>query len=411
MVDIYVGPSTLKGNVIPPPSKSIAHRALIAAVLAAKGPGGMNAVKGITADTSQDIGATMGCLATLFSASPARVRLNCRESGTTLRFMIPLAAALGKEVEFTGAGRLAQRPLTEYSAILAPKGVELDFSRALGSLPLTIRGRLRGGSFSVPGHISSQYISGLLLSLPLLEEDSSIVLSSPLQSAPYVDLTLSVLEQFGVKVIPETTPDGSKSGWRVPGRQSYTTPPGGFEVEGDYSQGAFWLVAEYIGQPLTVIGLNPASLQGDRAIVDLLRRLAQEERGEIAIDVSQFPDLVPVLTVAACYSPGTTRIVNGGRLRLKESDRLTATAEGLSRLGGKVTQVGDDLNIRGGNQLVGGTIDSFNDHRIAMAMAIAALNSKNGVTINGAEAVAKSYPHFFRELKRLGGDVRGIDLG
>ena len=411
MAEIYVGPSTLKGKVIPPPSKSIAHRALIAATLAAKGPEGMNTVQGITTNTSQDIGATIECLETLFADLPARVNLDCRESGSTLRFMIPLAAALGKEVEFTGAGRLAQRPLTEYIAILSNKGVELNFSRAQESLPLTIRGQLQGGSFSVPGHISSQYVSGLLLSLPLLEEDSSIQLTSPLQSAPYVDLTLSVLEQFGIKVAANIASDGNRSGWWVTGSQNFTFPQGGFEVEGDYSQGAFWLVAKYMGHPLTVSGLNPTSIQGDRAIVHLLQRLAQKNHNEVSIDVSQFPDLVPVLSVAACNAPKTTRIINGGRLRLKESDRLTATTEGLSRLGAKINQVGDHIHIQGGSQLTGGAIDSYNDHRIAMAMAIAALDSINGVTISGAEAVAKSYPNFFQELKRLGGDVRGIDLG
>lgn len=411
MVAVFVGPSCLRGDVTPPPSKSVAHRALTAAALASRGPAGMALIKGVSADTSQDIGATMNCLNALFAETSGKVRLNCQESGTTLRFMVPLAAALGKEAIFTGTGRLAQRPLSEYTDIFQGKGVELDFSRAQGSLPLFLRGRLRSGRFLVPGHISSQYVSGLLLALPLLTAASVIELTSPLQSAPYVDLTLAILTKFGVKATPLSSADGAVAGWRLDGNQEYRLPDAAFPVEADYSQGAFWLVAKYLGHPLTVSGLCPNSLQGDRAIIELLVRLQANDNELETIDAGQFPDLAPVLAVAACHAPKTTVIANAGRLRLKESDRLAATAEGLSRLGAMIKETSDSMIITGGTRLKGGAVDAYNDHRIVMAMAIAALNSESGVTINGAEAVAKSYPNFFSELKRLGGNSDDLNMG
>lgn len=405
MAEVFVGPSRLQGVVTPPPAKSFAHRAFIAAVLAAGSPAGMDQVKGATRSTSADVAATMNCLDSLYSSGPV-ARLDCQESGSTLRFMIPLAAALGRDAQFVGSGRLAQRPLAEYRQILAGKGVSLDFSQAQGSLPLGISGQLQSGAFLVPGHVSSQYITGLLLALPLLAGDSAITLTSPLESAPYVDITLAVLAAFGIQV------ETNQGGWLVPGRQRYRLPAAGYQVESDYSQAAFWLVAKYLGHSLAVTGLAADSVQGDRAIIPLLAQLSKRCSGEpTVIDASQFPDLAPVLSVACSQTAGKTTIANAGRLRLKESDRLLATAQGLAALGADVVEGEDSLIIQGGRRLTGGRVDAHNDHRIVMAMAIAGLSSETGVCIVGAEAVAKSYPTFFTELARLGGDVRGLNLG
>lgn len=412
MSDIYIGPANLKGLVIPPPSKSVAHRALVLAALAEKSPQRMEAILGISAATSKDIEATMGCLKALLDPREGKAELNCHESGSTLRFLIPVAAALGRAAIFRGEGRLAERPLDEYEEILKDKGTSLEFHQEGLSLPLTIRGKLQSGEFKVPGHISSQYITGLMLALPLLEGESTIVLTSPLQSAPYVEMTRAVLEQFGLKAETIRGTRGELAGWRVPGRQLYKIPAGGVDVEADYSQAAFWLVAKFLGQEIWVESLNPQSAQGDRAIISILTDMEKSSPDEqLIIDSEQIPDLVPILTVAASQRLGQTVIKNAGRLRFKESDRLLATAKELNRIGGCVTEGVDYLAIQGGKILHGGEVDSHGDHRIAMAMAIAALTSQKGVLIRGAQAVNKSYPDFFRELKRLGGDVRGLELG
>lgn len=412
MRDLFVGPSHLKGTVTPPPSKSIAHRALILAALAERSASGTAAVQGIGRETSQDMAATIDCLQALLSPTNGPAELHCNESGSTLRFLVPVAAALGREAVFGGTGRLAERPLGEYANILGDKGVTLKFARAEHSLPLTVRGKLQSGEFHVPGHISSQYVTGLMLALPLLDGDSTIYLTSPLQSAPYVEITQLVLAQFGAQVKPLHDESGSITGWVVPGNQNYRIPDNGIKIEADYSQAAFWLVAQFMGQQVAVSGLNPDSAQGDRAIIPLLAELAAKGYGEQRdIDAAQIPDLVPALAVAACHVPGRTVIGNAKRLRLKESDRLQATADGLSRIGAAITAGADCLIIEGGALLLGGEADAHNDHRIAMALAIAALSTQKGVRIRGASAVNKSYPHFFAELKQLGGDVHGLDLG
>lgn len=404
MPDLLIHPGQLHGQVIPPPSKSDAHRALIAAGLA----GDLSLVSGLPAEISDDIRATIRCLKALAAGEK---RLDCGESGTTLRLLIPVVAALGlaasEPVTLTGSGRLPQRPLTEYQAIFAGQDLQLGFPPA-ASLPLQIQGRLRPGIFPVPGHVSSQYISGLLLALPLLPGDSAIRLTSPLESAPYVTMTLRTLKAFGIHV--ESQPEG----YLVPGGQQYI--PCAYQVEKDYSQAAFWLTAAYTGSPLEVVGLADDSAQGDRAILELL---ADFRRGaaSFTIDASQIPDLVPILAVAAAFTNSETRIAKAARLRLKESDRLQSTQAALSAIGVDIEQTGDGLLIRGGSFsrrgacLPGGTADAYADHRIAMALAIAGLSTASGVLIQGAEAVRKSYPDFFNEFRRLGGDVDELNLG
>lgn len=418
MSDRLVRPGRLHGALIPPPSKSDAHRALICAALA----GDLHLAKGLGSQPSEDLQATRRCLQAMAgalagssqaNAQPSRAKttapassliLDCHESGTTLRLLIPVVAALGLTATFTGSGRLPQRPLQEYRDILGGHGVQLEFPEQ-GSLPLTIRGKLSPGLFKVPGHVSSQYLSGLLLALPLLDGDSEVLLTSPLESAPYVEMTRRTLGEFGVVVQSITT------GYQVPGGQRFL--PVEYLIEKDYSQAAFWLVANYLGSSVKVTGLADNSVQGDRAVLTILAGLARKSANDppFIIDAAQIPDLVPVLAVAASYSPGQTRIINGARLRLKESDRLAVTADVLSAIGARIRVEGDSLVIDGQAQLTGGQADSHGDHRIAMALAVAALASRDGVTLSNAEAVRKSYPDFFAEFERLGGECHELPLG
>lgn len=410
MADRLTQPGQLHGSLVLPPSKSDAHRALICAALA----GGESRVKGLGAHPSEDILATRRCLQALGTAifdhrsgqasAQTELTLDCQESGTTLRLLIPIAAALGVPVRFTGQGRLPQRPLQEYQSIFAGHGVLLTYP-ATGSLPLAVQGQLTPGVFKVPGHVSSQYLSGLLLALPLLKGDSEIILTSPLESAPYVEMTRRTLGEFGVSV--QTT----MTGYQITGHQTFL--PVDYTVEKDFSQAAFWLVANYLGSEIKLTGLPDHSAQGDRAILPILASLARHQPQDPAflIDAAQIPDLVPVLAVAASLTPGQTRIVNAARLRLKESDRLTVTADVLTAIGARIRVEDDSLVVDGQPVLAGGQADSHGDHRIAMALAIAALKTTGGVTIGHAEAVRKSYPEFFTEFSRLGGVCDELNLG
>ena len=417
---LRVLPGRLHGTVAAPPSKSVAHRALICAWLA----GDIGCVRGVDRTTSRDIASTIDCLAALGKHQPGSfqerrfhgglqepVALECGESGSTLRFLVPLVAALGRYVVLTGSGRLPSRPIGEYLAILSGKGVLLSPPPS-GGLPLRIQGKLLAGDFWIPGGVSSQYITGMLLALPTLPGNSTIHIDGPLESAPYVDLTLRVMEAFGVRVAH----DGTGTGFRIAGGQRYHAVD--FPVEGDYSQAAFWLTARALGSEVEVTGLDVDSAQGDRRIGELLRTITAAEKSEtddLVIDAAQIPDLVPILSVAAVGCVRDVRFVNASRLRFKESDRLASTADALTRIGAEVSVTEDGLRIRGrgdrqgGPLFEGGEADAWNDHRIAMALAIAALRSRTGVSIHGSSSVEKSYPEFFQEFQRLGGEVHGID--
>ena len=281
-----------------------------------------------------------------------------------------------------------------------PNGPLLSVLRAHGAkiegdfLPLTAHGGLQSGNFALPGNISSQYFTGLLFTLPLLSGDSTLIYTSLLESKPYVDLTLSVLRQFSIQI--ETI----ENGWKIPGNQKYSSP-GNVEAEGDWSAAAFWLGANSLGNAVTVEGLNRTSCQGDKAIEGLLNQIGGE------IDVTDTPDLMPVLSAVAAALPGkTTRITGAARLRLKESDRITAMKKTIQALGGNVEELPDGLVIHG-TKLKGGTVDGQNDHRVVMSAAIAATVCAGPVTILGAEAVNKSYPHFWRDFEALGGKTHG----
>ena len=404
MADIQIRPGRLAGTVTPPPSKSEAHRALIAASLCRS----RHLISGLPEPLSEDLQATLACLDAL---ETGKTRLDCAESGTTLRLLLPLAGAIDLKgpgpLTFTGRGRLPYRPLDAYRTILEAAGLILATAPD-ACLPLTLSGRLRPGLFQVPGNISSQYVSGLLLALPLLAGPSDIVLTTPLESAPYVAMTIRTLNRFGVLI--EQTPQG----YHVPAPQEYR--PAAFAIEKDYSQAAFWLVAAYGGCDLQVDGLPAKTAQGDQAIVRLLRRLAEGD-GSLEIDVAQIPDLVPVLAVAAALTPRKTSFIHAGRLRHKESDRLATTQQALWAIGADIGVTEDGLIVHGAARsrrpdgLTGGTADSSGDHRIAMAVAIAALFTRDGVLLRHAEAIRKSYPTFFHEFRQLGGEIRELDLG
>ena len=433
-----ITPRPLAGTVPALSSKSMAHRIIIAAALA-------NGVTHVTCNTTcADIDATIRCLAALGARidttpdgydvhpMPKSVErgllkalcggtLDCGESGSTLRFLLPVSCALGANATFVGAGRLGERPLAPLSDELIIGGCSLE---GLGSFPLRTSGRLRPGRFELPGNVSSQYISGLLLAAPLMDGVTRVAVTGTLESRPYVDLTLDVLNTFGVTVEVESdaTPGGLPLTVFTVARQSYRTP-GEVAVEGDWSNAAFWLCAGALGtHAVTVRGVDATSVQGDRAVNAALmlfgakgRRNGQSStirpdrlRG-IMLDAHDIPDLVPVLSAVAACADGESRLTGCARLRIKESDRLVTTATELTNLGASVQIERDSLVIQGRERLTGGRVESHNDHRIAMMAAVAAVRCDGPVEISGAEAVNKSYPAFFDHYRLLGGEVELID--
>jgi len=388
------------------PSKSAAHRALICAALAE------NDCAIICNVGSRDIDATRACVSAIKSGSSEML---CGESGSTLRFMLPVMGALGRRGEFFPEGRLAERPISPLYEELIAHGCTLS---PKGQVPITIEGKLRSGEYRIPGNVSSQYVSGLLMALPLLAGDSSIAIEGKLESSNYVDLTISVQERFGIEIQHEP------SGFKVRGGQRYTAPEN-FEVEGDWSNSAFWLAAGAIGsEPVCCTGLAAESVQGDRQIADILRQFGAEVEisGDpiktasvtvsparlqgTTVDASQIPDLVPVIALTAAVAEGVTRIEGAGRLRFKESDRLNSIRTVLAGLGADIeySETGDGLVIKGKESLTGGRADSFNDHRIAMMAAVISARCENKVMLTGSEAVSKSYEDFFSDLAALGLD-------
>ena len=326
---------------------------------------------------------------------------DCCESGSTLRFLKPVAAALGTETTFTGQGRLPQRPVTTYIRELTKKGIEFDYQN---TMPFTIRGQLQSGVFEIEGDISSQFVTGLLLALPLLREDSEIDLISPLESRPYADMTIDCMEKFGVCT------KSMANGWHIFGNQHYHAK--NMTVEGDFSQAAFFYVANAIGNQIVLENIPAETMQGDRKIVEFIERMCYQKsrkQEKFLIDAKDIPDLVPILSVLATFSDRPTFICNAQRLCMKESNRLETTAAMLNALGGKVKVIQNGLEIYPA-ALHGGTVDSAGDHRIAMCAAVAASGASGPVTILGAECVEKSYPAFFTDYQKLGGIIHGIDL-
>ncbi len=394
-----VKPSRACGSVPAPPSKSYAHRLLIAAGLA----DGVSRITGIA--PSQDMLATLDCLAALGvtaqtekdtvllrGGSPAGsdgAVFPCRESGSTLRFFLPLALVRPGTAVFTGSERLLERGIGVYETALGEKGV--SFEKAADRV--TVRGRLTPGTYTLPGNVSSQFVSGLLFALPLLEGDSRIRLQPPVESRPYMEITAQVISRFGIRI---ERPDSNT--FLVPGGQRYT--PGDRTVEGDWSNAAALLAYNLAGGDVTVTGLNPDSLQGDRICVSALERLKEPDP---VLDLSDCPDLGPVLFAAAALQGGGT-FTGTRRLRIKESDRAAVMAEELAKFGISAVVEENAVRIRPG-RLRRPTVplDSRNDHRIVMAMAL--LASVTGGEIVGAEAVNKSFPSFFETLTALGLEV------
>ena len=379
-MNLTIIPRHLHGEVTVIPSKSQAHRLLICAAFADR------PTQLICGETNRDIEATVDCLRalgaeiistdsgyTVFPVQniPENAVLPCCESGSTLRFMLPLVGTLGVDGTFTLAGRLADRPLSPLWEEMERMGCSL--SRPTKDT-LRCQGKLRSGEYSIDGGVSSQFITGLLFA-HMLMKDCTLNITGSLESKPYVDLTKAALNLFA-------------------NRHS----PGYVTVEGDWSNGAFWLAANSLGSELTISGLDSDSLQGDRAVVDILLQL---ESGTPTISVADIPDLVPILSVVAAVKHGAV-FTNIQRLRLKESDRVTSVIAMLEALGGSATATEDTFTVSP-TTFTGGTVDSCNDHRIAMAAAIAATVCTEPVTILGAEAVNKSYPTFWAEYRRLGG--------
>ena len=404
-MDVRITPRRLSGTVTPPPSKSMAHRFLIAASLAA----GTSTIRRV--DFSADVEATLRCMRALgarwesledglrisgigglrqpFGDLP---RFDCGESGSTLRFLIPIALAVDRGGVFTGQGRLMERPQTPYRDLFGERGA--DWTQEDGTL--TVRGSLTPGEYRLRGDVSSQFFTGLLFALPLLEEPSTVVSTTRLESAAYVTMTMGVLDQAFVPVKFS------------PGERAFHIAPAIYQpfdvtVEADWSQAAFWYAALALGSNVRLRGLNAYSTQGDMAVRTLYQTLIQN--GDVAVDVSGCPDLLPPLAVMAAVRKGTTRFTGAARLRLKESDRLETVCRMLKALGGACAQEADSLTVYGVSVLPGGVVDGANDHRVVMSAAVAATRCQGAVVIRGAEAVKKSYPGFWRDYEAMGGEV------
>ncbi len=470
MKKIKITPNKIGGDIKIPPSKSMAHRAIICAALS----NGESRIRNI--DFSDDIIATLDGMKALgakirvekeeliingeniFRDSKEK-KIDCNESGSTLRFLVPISLIKNNKVNFIGRGNLGKRPLNTYYDIFDKQGIKYSYKE--GILDLKVDGNLNGGEFKVKGNISSQFISGLLFTLPLLKEDSKIIITTEMESKGYIDLTLSMMDKFGVKVL-----NNNYKEFIIKGNQEYK--PRDYKVEGDYSQAAFYFSAGALGNPVTCLDLDLNSYQGDKECIEILERMGcevlinsfksnkefceneflkkenildecryginndfinentslekvkkeitnlneiKEEKIKIignnlkstVIDASQCPDIIPVLTVVAALSSGETRIINGERLRIKECDRLNAIKTELNKLGANIKELKDGLIINGVKEFHGGEVYSHKDHRIAMSLAIASTRCNGEVTIYEPDCVKKSYPSFWEDFKFLGG--------
>ncbi len=408
-----------QGRVQVPPSKSMSHRTLLAAALAR----GQSRIWGL--GDGRDIQATLGAVAQM----GARLRpkeqwidvegrggiatllhpIDCGESATTLRFLVPVLSLTGQQVEFTGARRLFQRPQTVYQKIFDAQGLLFVQS----DRGIVVKGRLVPGAYTVPGNVSSQFISGLLFALPLLHRPSTLRVLPPFQSRPYVEMTLAVLREFGVQVFWDTE---EKDLLHIPALQRFQNRE--CRIDGDYSQAAILAVLGAVRGGVRLCGLQPRSLQGDAVILDILRRCGAKmewQGGELVlerapltattIDLADCPDLGPILMVLALFCEGTTVIQNAQRLRIKESDRIHAMQQELAKFGARILEEAGTITIEGGPTVLPGVLDGHDDHRVVMSLAAAGLAAGWDVSIRGAQAVDKSWPEFFEALRGLGASV------
>ncbi|OOM11828.1 3-phosphoshikimate 1-carboxyvinyltransferase [Clostridium saccharobutylicum] len=434
MGNLKIYPKKLEGEVKIPPSKSMAHRAVICAALG----DGVSRVTNI--DYSDDIIATIDAMSSLGAMinkkeeylevtgikSPANKvndqikterTIDCNESGSTLRFLVPIAALFDGVNRFVGRGNLGKRPLDTYYNIFNEQGIKYTYKEDV--LDLKTEGKLKAGEFRLKGNISSQFITGLLFTLPLLDGDSKIIITTELESKGYIDLTLSAMKDFGIEVINKNYEE-----FIIKGNQTYKSRD--YRVEGDYSQAAFFLSADALLNNVVVNDLKTDSLQGDKEVIDILERMGVSFKnknngliGEVdnnlkatIIDGSQCPDIIPVISLAAALSEGTTEIINAGRLRIKECDRLAAVTSELNKLGAKITEKEDGLIIEGVTKLKGDVeVWSYKDHRIAMTLAIASTVCDSPIILKDYECVSKSYPEFWKDFKNVGGSFDEWNVG
>ena len=407
-MNVTIRPQKLCGTITPPPSKSQAHRLIIAAALA----DGESVLSNVA--FSQDILATLSCMEQLgarwekIDGSTIRVQglaagapvlqkdgmphFDCGESGSTLRFLIPIALAVAGGGVFSGRGRLMERPQKPYFDLFEEKGISWEQKDGT----LTVRGTLESGTFLLPGNVSSQFFTGLLYALPLLDGASRITATTALESESYIAMTMDALKGCGVAV---DVLEGKQGSFFVPGAQRYA--PTQRRVEADWSQAGFWYAAMALGNLVDVTGMSENSRQGDQVVADAFVKLCRS--GDVELDVADCPDLVPPLAAMAAVRKGTTSIVHAARLRIKESDRLSAVTAVMNALGAHIEELHDGLVICGLETLCGGvSVDACNDHRIAMMAAVAATRCKEPVTIEG---VRKSYPNFWEDYEMLGGAI------
>ena len=421
-MNIRLKPCRFCGEVTAISSKSDAHRLLIASAL-----GDRPTFIRCNA-RSADITATVNCLNSLgadikfvdggISVKPIKEKrksavLDCNESGSTIRFLLPVAASLGTNTEFTGGGRLPERPLSPLREQMEAHGVVFS---PINVFPVKINGEMTSGEFTIKGNISSQFITGLLFALPLLNGNSVINVIPPVESRPYIDMTLNTLKKFGITVTEEN------NSFFIPGGQKYASP-GTVESEGDWSNSAFFLTAGAVSGKVTVTGLDVSSVQGDKQILTILKEMGAEitvEQGSITvkkgdlhginIDARNIPDLVPIISVAAAAAnDGETVITGAERLKIKESDRLTAVYESFKALGVDISKTDDGLVINKTGIVGGGAVSGYNDHRMVMALSVLSAVSSGDIILRGAEAVNKSYPNFFEDFSSLGGSYNVIN--
>ena len=426
---VKIKPKKLGGTIPIPPSKSYSHRAIIAAALATSNKDKEvsridNLKYSVDITTTTEIMENWGANIEIGEdfeiikgnsgiVNPKDEYTQCNESGSTIRFLIPIGLSNNNKIVFDGKGKLVERPLDSYYKIFDEQGIK--YSNNNGWLPLNVDGQLKPGKYEIEGNISSQYITELLYALPLLNGDSELKINKTLESKGYIDLTLEILEMSGIKVV-----NNNYKSFFIKGNQKYN--PFDYVIEGDYSQVAFWIVAGILGSEIKCLHVKKESLQGDREIIEIVQRMGgnveifddyiivkpSQTYGTV-IDISQCPDIGPILTVLAALSKGETKIINAERLRIKESDRITSIKTELNKLGANVEEVGDSLVINGVERLTGSTeLSAWNDHRIAMSLAIASIKCDGEIVIDEAESVKKSYPHFWEDFKKMGGDVEKI---
>ena len=414
-------PSVLSGTIRAISSKSHAHRVLICAALS------QNNTKIYCNVMSKDIAATVDCLKSIgteiqvdgdiITVIPNQFNkksdLNCNESGSTLRFLMPLVSVLGIDATFKGSDRLSERPFSPLKEEMEKKGVTFHTDN---KFPLHLTGQLQSGEYEIAGNISSQFITGLLMALPLLNGDSIIKVIPPVESKSYIDITISVLRQFGIEI------EEKENLYIIKGNQKYISPAE-ITVEGDWSNASFFLCAGALGEKgVTVTDLDINSPQGDKKILDILSTMGADvtisgneitvkknQLKGVTVDASDIPDLVPIISVVATACDGDTRIINAGRLRLKESDRIKSVIKMLSSVGADAEEADDGIIIHGGKVLTGGIVNGYNDHRIVMSASVLSMLCEKDIVITDGNAVEKSYPDFWDCFNKMGGNANVIN--